>query len=515
MGHYNRTEYKDDLVKRTFATFYAQFTERGFYKTIKDSRRPEDLVLIFYSSATKEIQKARQDDSWKWLVDRHVALFVRLIQQCLKDGGWNSSHSELCARMNTLETKLLRNEQNLTDDSSPSSSTASQALQPMVPLSYNVNDMPLVKVVSKLFNVPLATCQTIIDQHRSIWTERAALQDLKAYNSNLSFDTHRTLRRSEFLSDEAFDAWKKSEAPEISKLIAHVIQSNPLELSKSSVPAPGPRASMMVQPRSPCASPSPYRASMAPDAYSYGMEHLGDGDHGGPDDSDSPYTFIPSDPRSYYRAVLLKCLVLDFSDPELPPPDTSGEAPVKIMSKSSTDLLGELSGRWRVPLFSQMTILLDCIRELYHEQQINLITLDAAFIYFKDNTDPDLSRWTISDHNLQQQLLASLHEDLLRELYEQLLHAYDQKSVPTGRMMYILDAHILNDPLFSPPDIKDFIAQLKQGLEGKAMDAYNRLLHDIPDDMAQLDAIHVHDLADNLVKLTEKIQKRFKEPIMG
>lgn len=507
MGHYNHAEYKDALVKRTFATFYTQFTEKSFYKNMKDTRRPEDLVLIFYSSATKEIQKAKQDDSWKWLVDSHVALFVRLIQHCLKEGGWNNSYPELVTRMHNLETKLLRNEQNLTDDAGPSCSAASLAQQPMVPLSYNVNDMPLVKVVSKLFNVPLSTCQSIIDQFRSIWTERAALQDLKAYNNSLSLNTHRTLKRDDFGSDEAFEAWKKAEAPEISKLIAHVIQTNPVELSKSAAPATGVRASI-IQPA------SPYRMSMVPDGYSYGAEHSGDGE-GGFEDFDSPYIYIPSDPRQYYQAILAKCLSYDFNDPELPPPDTSGEGPIKIMSKSSTDLLTELSSRWRLPLPSRMTLFLDCIRELYHEQQINLITLDAAFLFFKENTDPNWPDWPIQDQNIQRQLLGILHDDLLREMYEILQHAYDKKAVPHGRVLYILDCHILSDPLFSPPDISEFVAQLKQGLIDKSMDAYNILLNDIPDDADQMDAIHVHDTADNLVKLTEKIQNRFKEPIMG
>lgn len=516
MGQYNHAEYKDALVKRTFATFYTQFTEKSFYKNMKESKRPEDLVLIFYSSATKEIQKAKQDDSWKWLVDRHVALFVRLIQHCLREGGWNNSYPELSTRMNNLETKLLRNEQNLTDDASPSSSAASQALQPMVPLSYNVNDMPLVKVVSQLFNVPLSACQSTIDQYRTIWTERAALQDLKAYNSNLSLNTHRTLRREDFGSEEAYDAWKKTEAPEISKLIAHVIQSNPLEFARSAGSAAGVRASV-IQPQSPYAPPSPYRASMMPDAYnmSMGMDQFGNGEHGGAEDFDSQYTYIPSDPRQYYRATLLKCLLYDFNDPELPPPDTSGESPVKILSKSSTDLLNELSNRWRLPLFSRMTLFMDCIRELYHEQQINLIILDAAFIYFKENTDPNWPDWTVADQNIQRQLLGILHDDLLRELFETLQHAYNKKAVPHGRVLYILDCHILSDPLFVPQDISEFISHLKQGLTEKSMDAYNLLLHDIPDDPDQLDVIHVHDTGDNLIKLTEKIQKRFQEPIMG
>ena len=502
MGQYSHPEYKEALVKRTFATFYAQFTEKSFYKNMKETRRPEDLVLIFYSSATKEIQKAKPgDDSWKMLVDRHVVLFVRLIQNCLKEGGWQNSHSELYTRMHTLETKLLRNEQNLTDNSTLS--VATNQLQPFVPLSYNVNDMPLVRVVAKVFHVTLATCQQHIDQNRSIWTEQAALQELKAHSS---LKTRKALKASDFGPVEAYEAWKKAETPELSKMIHHVIQSNPTELSKStSSPAPAPRASV--------AYPSSYRASIGPEGLPYPI----DGDEASPagDELDFNYIYMPPDSRLYYRTVLLKCLQCDFNDPDVPPPDTSGDAPVKLMSKPSTDLLTELSTRWRVTLPSRMALLIDCIRELYRDQQINLVTLDAAFMYFKDSTDPNWEWWMLADQKLQSQVLSNLHDDLLRELYEMLLHAYDPKATPIGRVMYILDSHILSDPLFTPPPLDDFVQVLKTGLQEKAEDAYNTLLEEIPDDLAEMDALHVHDTVDNLIKLTEKIQKRFKEPIFG
>ena len=107
--------YNDAAVKRTFAEAYTAFTEQGFRRRMDKERRVEDLVLIFYSNATKALQKGKGavDDSWKPLVDRHVALFVKLIGSTLKDHGNDKDRPELMSRLAILESKLLTNDQDL------------------------------------------------------------------------------------------------------------------------------------------------------------------------------------------------------------------------------------------------------------------------------------------------------------------------------------------------------------------------------------------------------------------
>lgn len=58
-GKERKPEYNDAAVKRTFAAFYTAFTEQSFQKRMEKDRRVEDLVLIFYSNAAKELQKTK------------------------------------------------------------------------------------------------------------------------------------------------------------------------------------------------------------------------------------------------------------------------------------------------------------------------------------------------------------------------------------------------------------------------------------------------------------------------
>jgi hypothetical protein len=70
MGKERRKEYQDALVVRTFAAFLNALKDQSFKKRMEKDRRAEDLVLIFYSNATKELSKGKEpdDDSWRLMV---------------------------------------------------------------------------------------------------------------------------------------------------------------------------------------------------------------------------------------------------------------------------------------------------------------------------------------------------------------------------------------------------------------------------------------------------------------
>lgn len=116
-----RKEYQDPLVVRSFAVFLNALKEQSFRKRMEKDRRAEDLVLIFYSNATKELGKGKDldDDNWKFMVDRHVALFVRLFALILKDNDWAKDRPELANRLAVLESKLLSQDQDLVQTGDP------------------------------------------------------------------------------------------------------------------------------------------------------------------------------------------------------------------------------------------------------------------------------------------------------------------------------------------------------------------------------------------------------------
>lgn len=529
--------YNDAAVKRCFAEAYTAFTEKSFQKTIDKERKIEPLVLIFFSSATKAAQKAAApgDESWRLLPDRHVALFVRLVIKILKDHGQDRDRPDLLNKLASLENKMLTNDQNLIDSGQDN---LGKTIEVVIPFSYEVKDMPMVQTVCRIFGYPDSHAQAEIDAHKSVWTEEAALRDLKAYQHRLNSNMAGALNSGDFEVEEAFEDWKKSEAPHLSRMMLDILTARP-ELAKTSTstadkPLPTP---------SPAYDDDQAYADLArlisstDDTPILGYDSaLGMGSVG-PDDSssirsvDEPnYTFIPYDPRAFYKAVLQQAIVNDqsLSDPS---------APYSPLSKSSQDLLLELAVHWRIPQSSRLVALAEVSVKRFTDGEITLEDLDTVFDIVKSEgpemkKPPHITNYTAPltafnpmhltayDRSVLIRTLQALHEALLRDLYNALVQCYDPKPPSIAVVMHVLLNHVVDDPNFSRTSEEDeqFAEVLYGGLRRKAADVYRAFLDkELPANRDQWDFGHVVRLGQAVVKLSEKIRKRYRRTpeIMG
>ena len=517
-----RKEYQDPLVVRTFAAFLNVLKEHSFRKRMEKDRRAEDLVLIFYSNATKELSKGKEpdDDSWRFMVDRHVALFVRLFGLILKDHhDWAKDRPELANRLSVLETKLLSQDQDLMQVGDPATT-----IEVPVPLSYNVRDMPLVQQTARIFNVSTVQVQSDIDMHKQIWTEKAALKDLKTYQAQLNLGTGRTLAVEDFGDREVYDSWKKSEGPELSQMMLAIVQSNP-ELTKISSDEPTNIADTDLTKTT--SRRSSRIADHVTDISSLSFSMNGSSDNSVSDESDV-YTFIPADPRSCFRYILSQAWQYDMRHPE------GEQASSKLLNKQTWELLNEICARWRIPSFSKVVLLLDVAKEKFMNDEIDLDSLDTAFIVAKETPSQEgkkrasmalpaffeRHKWTVHDHRLMRQLLVSLHEGLMRELYNVMMHCYELKPIPIGPVMYVLENHVEKDPSYiqDREEVDQFRSSVVDGLSQSAKDKYRELVKtEIPPDPQDWKIEHVMSLGQAITQLSQRIQKRYRNnpEIMG
>ncbi|KAJ4335993.1 hypothetical protein N0V87_005714 [Didymella glomerata] len=532
MGTEKMPEFRDPNIKRTFAVFLNAFKEPQARRNMEQDRKVEGLVLMFFSNATKEMGRGKEpgDDSWKLMVDRHLALFIRLISSTLRDHDWQRDRPELLQRLQNMEKKLLVHDQDLTADSMRNGGQGGTTIEVLVERSYEVKDMPLVLIVSRIFSVSYSDVQADINRYKDTWTEKAALQDLKTYQTNLSLMTRKTLSSDDFDSEEAYEQWKSQETSELSRLILELMKANP-DLAK------GSSAAAQIRSHNASVDLGSRQGSHSSESGAHGLDQAMDGLNMRDDlaNGDESYTFIPSDPRSYYRAIVKEALTYDLADAQ----QSEGGEYIGLLSKQSHELLNEVAHRWRLTLPSRFILYLDVIREKYLEQELDLDTLDAAFNYVKEPpaTDkksnrmsmmqmppPDVisdrSKWTVHDFLLNQQILSSLHDALLRELFELMMFVFDTKAPPLGPIMYIITSHIYEDPTFDVPDedLNQFTEQLRLALRRKAGDVYGEMLaKNIPDTKEDWEFYHVIELGRAVVKLCEKIQKRYRKnpEVMG
>ncbi|EXJ59516.1 uncharacterized protein A1O5_12141 [Cladophialophora psammophila CBS 110553] len=540
VGKERRQEYHDAVVKRVFAIFLNTLSDPSFKKRMEADRRAEDLVLIFFSTATKELQKGHPagDDAVKRMVDRHVALFVRLLSLILKDRDWAKDKPDLAARLQTLESKLLKGDENLATSQANGEWTT---IEEVVPLSYEVKDMPLVQVVGRIFGLTNTMLQSDITKNKPVWTEKAALQDLKTYQQHLTLGTKLTLNSHDFDTQEAYESWKRSEGPDLSQLMLAIIQSNP-DLAKSTPGGVLPQFNPQGEPSSP--SDSQYaelsRAiSQSGDSSSYVLDlpvdlsalQLGSGDSSQYNDNAAQvYTFIPADPRAMFRFIMLQALNHDLNDQMNG--SANGPEGGRLFSKETTELLNEIALRWRIPKFTRIVLFLDVVREKFLENQLSLEMLDAAFNYVKeplqdDNKNKrsslimsttlyDRNNWTVADFALMGRLLNAIYESLLRDLYEVIMTSYaDKAQLPKlGVIMAVIDEHIRSDPNFnqSPEDFENFKSAAIDGLATEARKIYDALLdRQLPQENEKWEFYHIQQLAKAVLKLAEKVQKRFRK----
>lgn len=527
--------YNDAAVKRSFAEAYTAFSEKTFLKNMEKERKFEPLVLIFYSSATKAAQKGRapDDDSWKILPDRHLAMFVRLATNVLRAHGHDRDRSELLSRLSSLESKLLTNDQNLVDGSSDGAGTT---IEVVVPLSYDVKDMPLVQVVAAIFGLSLSDVQAEINENRQVWTEEAALCDLKSYQHRLNSNSPGALGSQDFDIEEAFNEWKKSEAPHLSQMMLDILTAKPELARRSTIRFDKP---FMGRPQSTYIDEQAYadfsRSITGSDDGGFGFDPaLGISTMSISGDSirtveEAIYIFIPPDPRAFYKYILQQAMTFD----QLQSDSTEFEP----ISKKSMELMTELCVRWRIPQSSRLIAILEVAARKFMDRELIPAELDIVFDFVKSPlpeskkaphisqcltclSEINPSRWTIHDFAIYRHTLHNLHDALLRELYDLMEQCYEMKPPELGPVLWLLDVHIESDPAFShrSASMSEFTEHLRQGLSQKASEVYRRYMEkEIPAHKEEWEFGHVVRLGKSVTKLCDRIRKRYnKNPsIMG
>lgn len=536
-----RPEYEDKAVKHSFGAFYLQLTEPRFRKNVEASRRAEELILIFYSKATAEIgkDKSRNDVALKELANRHVTLFVRLLRQILREGGWaNDKKVELAKSLESLENKLLTNDRNLVDATSISRTLT---VEEEIPRSSEVKDMAMVQHVARAFGMPIIQVQADLNQHKSTWTDKAALADLKTYSSYLNQHTAFTLGPDDFDLDEAYERWKKAEVTDVSQMMMEILDKHP-ELARNGthdLPSYQPTANGVPNlPSSPTVSningisgsDPPFFFDQPVDMSGLQLNHNG---FDAPEEN--PYVYIPSDVRSFFRVILFKLYSEDIRNTRDASGTQSDSAGPSFLTAASLDYLAELCRRWRVPPSTRLITILDIARENYLDSNIDLDSLDAVFNYVKEASpatvkfkdfslvcnDPDVvfdrAAWPVADFATNRQILCSLHDALQRDLYAAFEKSYEIEPPDITPLLYVLTTHIREDPLFTQPEEEyaAFVTSINNSLQQQAVALYRNLLeNEVPRDQEEWNLFHVLHLAESVVSVCQRVKKRWKKKVV-
>ena len=143
----------------------------SFKRQMKENRKIEELILLFATQATGVLRKepTLSGDMWKIELNKHIALFVKLLRECLRN--LNHVTPELLSRLDVYSAKLAPA---YSDSGYESSVSRDRESSSSLSISGSIADMELVRTVALLFKVSDHVVQQEVDVLRPTCTEKAS-----------------------------------------------------------------------------------------------------------------------------------------------------------------------------------------------------------------------------------------------------------------------------------------------------------------------------------------------------
>ncbi|KAG6868358.1 hypothetical protein C0993_004479 [Termitomyces sp. T159_Od127] len=505
------------------AKFYNQFMNDSFKRQMKENRKIEELILLFATHATAVLRKepSLTGDGWKVELNNHIAQFVKMLRECLR----NVHHvsPELLSRLDTYTEKLAPSTQTYSDSGYDSASPRDRESS-IGTMSTNIADMSLVRTVARLFKLSEPVVQKEVDQMlgqvvsekaRNFRIDYNARTCLRNINAGASFPG----RREDFDSEAAWNHWKTLETTHLQQLMVIMVQFNP-ELAKST-PSEVASSYQALNSRqgSQYAADSPGGATRHASISSRRSLHVDQAD--GDSEEDLPvghhFTFIPPNPRKYYRRLLEYCLVADLEVMMSPEVDDNDEVSLGILSTPHLELINECALRWRIGHSYRVTCFLDLVKEFYERNDVPLECVPEALSnVIKITHETEVENWPVQDSEYLCGVYGSLFNIFLSSLY----HAMDAL------------------PNLKPSEIEPYLAILEQVRDSGLLERYHvdisARLSDVQTRIREVSG-HFYDfkmqelqkapgvnralplllMTDELEKSVKLLDKRFPEPLLG
>lgn len=124
------------------------------------------------------------------------------------------------------------------------------------------------------------------------------------------------------------------------------------------------------------------------------------------EDEDVPvghyFTFIPPNPRKYYKRLLEYCITADLEAMLSPAVGDDDEVSLGILSAAHIELINECALRWRIGQPYRTACFLDIVRSFYERNEVPLECIPEALqTIAKVQHELELSKWPIQDVSRQ------------------------------------------------------------------------------------------------------------------
>lgn len=228
-------QYNDLLTRYTFANFYGKLKDPKHTRILKESRKLDELIMMFIATATESLRKntPSASDEWKYRLDEHLECFVDILGTALRNKDLKHVPPELITKLETLKSRISANRPvpntasngdngpSMANADGYSSARASMTLDPantgassnMTPahsagssvnapiastsssVSYNLADIPAARQLGMVFEISPDQVQRDINHLRKICTEKVSISNIScSFHQLVIMLTARTFR---------------------------------------------------------------------------------------------------------------------------------------------------------------------------------------------------------------------------------------------------------------------------------------------------------------------------------
>ncbi|OAD78410.1 hypothetical protein PHYBLDRAFT_69648 [Phycomyces blakesleeanus NRRL 1555(-)] len=497
----SKAEYQD----KRFLTVISQFQKVLLQHRYKPTGTVNDLVIIFLKTSEVELKRANPNPAiWYEELNRYIAIFAELVIQTVQEDAPSAATPELMEKLNGFvgpsKSAAAAGGGGENGKSGAGASGGRRAPEkkptpgaPSSPLPSGsieaLENFPMVKTVQSLFQMDDADHRKKLRELQPICTESALLLDLKKCINNVHTNQPFPGRREDFPSQQMYDNWQKRELKQLTELMKTLMLMNPklslgagseTDVGSSNLLAKGPtrrQGSLTDTNRS-----SIYNIQEDVPLPSPRTESL-----------QSPFTYVPNDPRSFFRLLMNMCIDYDTKVT----PDAE-RAKTSVLSQQSDELLRECWKTWRLTSPYRAVLYLELVKTRFELGELDFEDIrDATRALDKAIKENDVNSWAINDM-LYQNIGKLGNPEWVADLVGMLDKIYENTAY--------LEDHA--DPL------QEFIL-LEETIEGAAVERW-RYIEKVSNNPENDDLTNLLTMADKLQKELVSLSKRkFKTPIKG
>ena len=240
------------------------------------------------------------------------------------------------------------------------------------------------------------------------------------------------------------------------------------------------------------------------------------------------FTYIPPNPKKFYKKLIERCIEYDLRAMHTLPEDQ--EVPLGILSTSHLDIISECALRWRIMQSYRVTAFLDVIKYKYERGEVPLECIPEALQHVEKEFEPE--GWPNSDVSgclccpfsaseySQREYLGTVYSSLFNIFLAALYHNFE--SLPNLRRKTIAPFLGILERIKASGlleiynvDVEARMRELSDRVRILAMHHYTDKSSGILANPGVNRALPFILLSEGLEEVATKLDQTFKQPLLG